>query len=258
MTGTGPLRALIVDDEAGARGYLRRLLGSHPEIVVEAEAETLDAAPAVVRNSRPDLIFLDIHLGPENGFELIERLDSVPGIVFVSAFADYAIRAFEVNALNYLLKPVRPDRLARALAPLLARDVGPPGRLAELPDLPALRFDDRVVLRGDRRQRVVRLVAFTHILAAGNYSEVGLRDGSLTLVRHPLQAWAEALPAAAFLRLDRSLIVALPAVQGVRRLSRDEGELWLLGHAAPVPLGRVALMQVARALATLPPKPHGA
>jgi two-component system LytT family response regulator len=109
------LRALIVDDERLARKELRSMLSERPEIIVEGEAETVAEAAELIRAEEPDIVFLDVHMHGESGFDLLDKVDVTFKVIFVTAFDAYAIRAFEVNALDYLLKPVNPERLARAV-----------------------------------------------------------------------------------------------------------------------------------------------
>ena len=110
------MKALIIDDERLARAELRRLLEKHPEVEIVGEARDAEEALSQIGRVEPELLFLDIQMPGANGFELLEQLDRVPLVIFTTAYDDYALKAFEVNALDYLLKPVAPDRLASALA----------------------------------------------------------------------------------------------------------------------------------------------
>jgi len=112
------MKALIVDDERLARTELARLLAVHPEIEIAGEARNGEEALELIGRLAPDLLFLDIQMPGMTGFELLEQLDDVPQVIFTTAYDQYAIHAFEVNALDYLLKPIAPNRLATALARL--------------------------------------------------------------------------------------------------------------------------------------------
>src|SRR5690606_31532679 len=109
------VRALIVDDERLARAVLRRELAAHPDVEVVAEADGVDAAVEILRRERIDLVFLDVQMPGGSGLELFDRIDTDARVIFVTAYDRYAVRAFDVHALDYLLKPVAPERLARAL-----------------------------------------------------------------------------------------------------------------------------------------------
>src|SRR5215831_3900925 len=115
------MTALIVDDERLARTEMARLLANHTEIEIVGEARNGEEAIDLVRRLDPDILFLDIQLPGMTGFELLERLEELPQVIFTTAYDQYAIHAFEVNALDYLLKPIAPNRLAAALAKLRPR-----------------------------------------------------------------------------------------------------------------------------------------
>ena len=110
------MKALVIDDERLARLELRRLLAAHPEVEIMGEARDGEEALALIAKLGPDLIFLDIQMPGMSGFDLLERLEDLPQVIFTTAYDEYALKAFEVNALDYLLKPVAPARLAAALA----------------------------------------------------------------------------------------------------------------------------------------------
>jgi len=110
-----PIRALVVDDERLARKDLIALLGAHDQVTVIGEADDVPSAVEAIRALNPDLIFLDIQMPGDSGFDLLEKMDVEAQVIFVTAYDEFAIRAFEVNALDYLLKPVNPERLAKAL-----------------------------------------------------------------------------------------------------------------------------------------------
>jgi two-component system, LytTR family, response regulator len=109
------LRTLIVEDSRLARAELRRLLDNHPEVEVVGEAANADEAELFIPDLQPDLLLLDIQMPGRNGFELLEALDSVPLVIFTTAYSEFAVQAFEKNALDYLVKPVQAERLAKAL-----------------------------------------------------------------------------------------------------------------------------------------------
>src|SRR5262245_20553887 len=110
------MRALIIDDERLARKELTTLLAKHPQVEIVGEAANADEAERLINELRPQLLFLDVEMPGRNGFELLEALDPAPQVVFVTAYDEHAIHAFQVNALDYLMKPVEPARLEAALA----------------------------------------------------------------------------------------------------------------------------------------------
>lgn len=198
-----PPTALIVDDEAPARRELSFLLKAHPHINVVAEAATLAEARAALQEHAPDLVFLDIHLMGENGFDLAPDIPSATRVIFVTADDTAALRAFRVNALHYLLKPISPAMLADAIDRLS------PLRLNEPPD------DERVLLRSSGARRFVHPSEIIVLEAVGAYTRVYLTDGTRPLVLRSLKSWHETLPPPAFLRIHRNAIVNLARVQSV-------------------------------------------
>lgn len=247
---TGPLRALLVDDERLARKYLRELLGEHPGVSVVGEAESVAAAAELARRLSPDVIFLDVQMPPGDGFELLPLLDPAPVIIFVTAHDAFAVRAFEVSATDYLLKPVAAARLATALARVRNQRQGP----ASVPEASASAhapgLDDTLILRDSGRLRRVRLRDIAALAAEGSYTRVHLADERSMLVLHRMDAWETLLPTPPFLRAERSLIVNMDRVSGINVRSRDEGVLHLVAEGSPaLPLGRVALARFRAALA---------
>jgi len=243
---TAPLRTLLVDDERLARKGLRSLLAAHSEITIVAEAATIAEAADQIARQPIDLIFLDVQMPPGVGFDLLPSLPSTPrpAIIFVTAHERYAVRAFEVEAFDYLLKPVAPDRLAAAIQRVLGRSSAPPFPLA--PSQPA----GAMLLLRDRRH--VRRIALTDIAAVeadGHYSRVYLANEPPMHIQRGIATWADQLPAPQFLRVDRSLIVNLARVHSLEVRSRDVAELTLVAGGNPLALGRAASARLRAALA---------
>ena len=186
------MTALIVDDERLARLELRRLLGAHPEVEIVGEARHGEEALELIPKLAPDLLFLDIQMPGMNGFELLERLEDVPQVIFTTAYDAYAIKAFEVSALDYLLKPVAPARLAAALAKV--RPASPRGRL------------EQVFIREGERCWIVHLPDVFLLETEGNYTRVCF-DNQRPLIRRSLNVLEEQLDAAMFFRAGRKQII---------------------------------------------------
>jgi len=194
------MNTLIVDDERLARVELRRLLAAHPSIAVVGEAADGPEALAAVAELRPDLLFLDIQMPGMTGFELLERIDDVPLVIFTTAYDAFAIKAFEVNALDYLLKPVAPDRLAAALE--------------RLPSLARRAPLEQVFVRDNERCWIVRLPEIFLLESDGNYTRVYFR-GERPLIRRSLNALEERLDSETFFRGNRSQIFNLKWIDTV-------------------------------------------
>ncbi|HEY1205448.1 MAG: LytTR family DNA-binding domain-containing protein [Bryobacteraceae bacterium] len=194
------MTALIVDDERLARLELRRLLAAHPEVEIVGEARGVEEALELIPKLAPDLIFLDIQMPGMTGFDLLERLEDVPQVIFTTAYDAYAIKAFEVNALDYLLKPIAPARLAAALA-----KVRPAPRLGRL---------ERVFVRDGDRCWIVHLPDILLLESEGNYTRVWFGN-ERPLIRRSLNALEEDLDATMFFRASRKQMINLKWIEKV-------------------------------------------
>jgi two-component system LytT family response regulator len=209
------ITALIVDDERLARVELRRLLSAHPEIEIAGEARNGEEALSMCADLHPAVLFLDIQMPGLSGFDVLEKIDDPPQVIFTTAYDQHAVRAFEVNALDYLLKPVAPDRLAAAIARLI-----PPAPRAHL---------DRIFVRDGERCWIVRLSDVVLLESEGNYTRLCF-EGNRPLVRRSLTALQQRLDPGTFFRANRSQIVNLswidavePAVHGGFRARLRDG-----------------------------------
>ncbi len=194
------MKALPIDDERLARLELRRLLAGHPEVEIAGEARGGEEALALIPKLAPDLIFLDIQMPGMSGFDLLERLEELPQVIFTTAYDEYALKAFEVNALDYLLKPVAPARLAAALARVRPRTE--PARL------------EQVFVRDGERCWIVRLPDIFLLESEGNYTRVYFAS-ERPLIRRSLNALEDQLDPAMFFRAGRKEIVNLKWIEKV-------------------------------------------
>ena len=221
------LRVLLVDDEPLARGKLRRLLADEAGIEIVGEAGSADEARALIERERPALVFLDIQMPGQDGFQLIESLprDLLPGVVFVTAYDQHAVRAFEVHALDYLLKPFDRERLRLALERAresLARADAQAGLDEQLKSmLTELRgeqpFLSRFVVRSVGRIVFVRAQDVDWIEAAGNY--VRLRIGKEShLLRETMSSLETRLDPKVFARIHRSTIVNIDRIKELNHI----------------------------------------
>jgi len=214
------IRALIVDDEAPARRKLARLLAAAEDVTVAGEAKDGVAAVEAIRRLRPDLVFLDIRMPGLDGFGVIEALGAaaMPMVVFVTAYDDYALKAFDVHALDYVLKPVSPRRFELALERVRQRLQRPPNdalarRLeALLRQADPSRYLERLLVEQDGRGVLLSVAEIDRVEAQRNYVRLHARSGCY-VVRRTIGALAERLDPARFLRLSRSEIVRLDAVK---------------------------------------------
>ena len=230
--------ALIIEDEATARADLRAKLAAHPDVTILAEAATLRSARPLLARPDYDLVFMDIQLVGGSAFDLVPDVRPGARIIFVTAYDNHALRAFEINALDYLLKPVSPARLAEALRRLAAAPTPAEEAAAELTPGPALRLDDTVYLRTGLRARFAPVADISLIAARDNYSEVHLADGARMFLRKSLKAWEDTLPATHFMRVHRTQIVNLARVTRYERDGDEHTRLFVAGVAEPVEASR--------------------
>ncbi|WP_428268307.1 LytR/AlgR family response regulator transcription factor [Haliangium sp.] len=216
------LSVLIVDDEAPARRKLRRLLEAEPDLVVAGEAADGDEAVAAIRSLAPDIVLLDVQMPKKDGFEVIAAVgvDAVPAVVFVTAYDQHALAAFEVEAVDYLLKPFAGPRLRKALARARTRVTAAPARiehelerlLARVAERESPAYLTRVLVEAGPNREVLLPVAEIDVLRAqGNYVELVTRERSYRC-RGPLSRLEERLDPEAFMRINRSELVRLAAV----------------------------------------------
>lgn len=233
------MKALIIDDEELAREELRRLLAAHPEIEIVGEVDEVPSARTRLEVPDYDLVLLDIQLAGGSGFDLVPHVAPSARIIFVTAHNEFAVRAFEVNALDYLLKPVSAKRLAasfaRLAAPAAASNAAPPPE----PDaaeraLGTLAPSDRVFLKNDRGARFVPLADLSSIVSCDNYTEVHVADGSRFLVRRSLKTWEAALPPEMFVRVHRQALVNLALIERIDGFDSETPTLQLRGVKQPV------------------------
>lgn len=238
------LPVMLVDDEAPARRALREALGEFPGITIVGEAASVGDATRLLPERQPALVLLDVNLPVRSGFELLPHLPPETQVIFVTAFDTYAVRAFEFNVIDYLLKPIAPDRLRLALERVrqARRTLGVETATE------SWTHREELVLQADGDVHVVAVADITFIKAVGNYTQVNLQGGKRVLVRRSMESWLEQLPHARFCRPHRSLIVNLRLMKGVVRRSRDLAELQFRGAAAPLPVGRRASLLLQRAL----------
>lgn len=222
-------KALIVDDERLARTKLRSLLAGFPQIEIAGEADSVFKAVELVKIVKPDVIFLDIQMPQANGFDLLEQIETAAKIIFVTAYDEYAIRAFEINALDYLLKPVNPERLAQAI-----------GRLSLANDTPEknLEYDDFLFINTGRQSKFIKVNSIKYISAADVYSEVFTADGAKFLLLKPLAKWEQTLPAKNFTRIHRSTIINLEYVEQVEKWFNRSYQIHLRGVGEPFVISR--------------------
>jgi len=205
------MRALIVDDERLARKELMKLLEEHPSIEIVGEAMNADEAFNMINELNPDLLFLDIQMPDKTGFQLLETLDAAPLVVFTTAYDEFALKAFEVNALDYLLKPIQAERLAETISKLAEKErARGGGRNGDK----KLGLTDQVFVKDGDRCWFVSLSNVRLFESGGNYIKVYF-DSNRPMIHKSLNALDEKLDERAFFRASRKHIINLSWVEGI-------------------------------------------
>jgi len=201
------ITAVIVDDEYWARENLFDLLSDYEQVKIIGQAASVSEARERINTLKPDAVFLDIQLKEGTGFDVLSGLDFIPRVVFVTAFDHFALRAFEINALDYLLKPIEPERLKESVQRLLAGTNNTSAMVGPSPS-GALTPDDQILLGLENSLVLVRVDSIVWIRAARNNTELVCAGQRATLKsRHCLKLWEERLKTLSFLRIDRSTII---------------------------------------------------
>lgn len=225
------MRAVVVEDSRLARNGLIRMLKEHPSVAVVGEAEHPEEARAVIATERPDLLFLDVHMPGESGFQLLESLDYTPRIIFTTAYADYAVQSFEHNTVDYLLKPISEERLAAAIAKLnVARGVPSDVERTEL----RLDINSRIFVKDNDHCHLVALKDIQYIESCKNYVRIFFTDNSpgdgrhisnSAFVKKSLNLVEKRLPPELFFRVSRQYVVNLNAIAGIDLSIQDGYDL---------------------------------
>lgn len=231
------MRAIIVDDEEIDRLNLKTLLEDHRDVEIAGEADSLESAVALIERDKPDAVFLDIHLGRHKGFKALETAKWRSQVVITTSHPHYAVKGFEIDAADYLLKPVMEDTLARAVARLRTRLAA-----AAKPVAGRLSPEDVQSFKVGDERHLVPVGQIQAIVGERIYTRVLVRDGREFLHNRPLREWRDVLPEKTFKALDRSTIVNLAEIQTVREGGDGSGQqIVFRGGLHKLSLGEVAM-----------------
>lgn len=227
------LRVILVDDEWLMREEMRMLLRDYPIIEIVGEADSVPAAVEVIQQTQPDVIFLDIQMPGETGFKLFERVKINCKVVFVTAYDAYAIKAFEVNAVDYILKPVKRERLNDTIQRLIAQNERLPGQHTN-----QFGMEDSLYLTVDDRYKFVKIRLIKCVLAEGNYSYIIDQCDKKGLVTKTLKEWEEILPEGDFVRIHRSTIVNVNSIMRIEQMKNYTNLVYIEGIEEPFEMSR--------------------
>jgi two-component system LytT family response regulator len=209
------IKAIIIDDERLARNELKKLLSEFPEIEVVAEAANANEGIEKIDSFAPELIFLDIQMPGKTGFDMLAEMDRTPNVIFTTAYDEYALKAFEVNALDYLLKPIEPKRLADAIQKLQSHEErDEPSAVPVNFNRSILQENDQVFVKDGERCWFVKLMDIRLFESVGNYAKVYFGQNK-PLILKSLNSLEERLDEKIFFRANRKHIVNLRLIEKV-------------------------------------------
>ncbi len=209
------IRLIIIDDERSSREELKRAIKKYPDLEITGEAKNADEAKKLIEALHPDLIFLDIQMPERSGFDLLESLEEVPEVIFITAFDQYAVRAFEVNALDYLMKPIREERFTRAVEKIRERIN------TKLSATGPVTADRQIFIKDGEKCHFVWLSNIYLIESFDNYSRLYFED-KMACLKRSLNQWEEILDPILFFRINRTQIINIQHIQQVNYLSKGK------------------------------------
>ncbi|MDX6188948.1 LytTR family DNA-binding domain-containing protein [Flavobacterium sp. Fl-318] len=214
------IKVIIVDDERSSREELKRALKIYEDFILIGEAENADDAKDLIETEMPDLIFLDIQMPEKSGFDLLESLDNAPAVLFTTAYNEYAVQAFEVNALDYLLKPIREERFAKAIEKIR-------NTIKQKSDLSnAVTSDQKIFIKDGEKRFFIQLDEIYLIESLENYTRLYFQ-GKKALQRRSLRQWEALLDETVFFRINRTKIINIKHILEVNQTSSGRLEVKL-------------------------------
>ncbi len=239
------IRSVVVDDVDIMRITLKRVLDGFPHIEIVGEASDYESARQVINDTKPDLVFLDIDLNGLTSIDLLNEITCNPKIIFITSHPDFAIKAFELNAVDYILKPISAERLKRAIDRVteISSEEANEGTVM---DESQERFkpDQIILLNFDSKLTFIKIQDINYIEAFGNYTKIYMNDGKLSITYNSIKNWDNRLPSDVFIQIHRSTIVNLLNVQKIEKWTNDTGRLFLKGVDKPFEISRSYFFQI--------------
>ncbi len=226
------IRVIVVDDERLARNDLKNMLNDLSNIDIVGEAEDVPSALNAINELKPDIVFLDIQMPGQSGFDLVEQVDFDGKIIFVTAFDEYALRAFEINALDYLMKPVAPERLKKSITRIHNESPAKPKGFN------LLKYSDRLFTTVGSKMQFLKIEDIVLIASYGDYTHVTTIGNKTGLITKTMKEWEERLPNKYFIRVHRNSIINTEYIEDVEKWFNYSYRLKLKGITEPVVISR--------------------
>ena len=232
------MKAIIIDDEPLARSIVKEYLQQHPEIELVQECNDGFEGLKAINQHQPDLIFLDIQMPKINGFEMLELIDNPPQVIFTTAFEEYAIKAFETHAVDYLLKPFSKDRFDKAIQKLITQQKNNTEKTKEVLEDAAKSpvQSNRVVLKDGGKIKIIPVSHIQYLEAADDYVKIHTSEGAF-LKKKTMQFFEDSLAAFHFVRVHRSYIINTQLITRIDAHEKDS-HLVLLSTGMRVPASK--------------------
>ena len=229
------MKTVIIDDEPLARSIIKEYLQPYTDIVLVEECSDGFAGLKAIQQHQPDLIFLDIQMPKINGFEMLELVDNPPSVIFTTAFEEYAIKAFDAHAADYLLKPFSKERFDKAMQKMLLQKNNMAQAIAATA-LQAPTQSNRIVVKDNGKIKIIPLQQVQYIEAADDYVKIFTQDGHF-LKKKTMQYFEESLPPQEFIRIHRSYIVNAQLITRITPYEKDS-HMALLTNGAQLPVSK--------------------
>jgi two-component system LytT family response regulator len=230
--------AIIIDDERLARLTLKKDLEKFPEVTILGEASGIATAKTLIEKTKPDLLFLDIQLTDGTGFDLLNQIEYSGKVIFVTAYDKYAFRAFEVNAIDYLLKPISLKRLKSAIDKLSNNGDQVQSTLIKL------NYDDRLMVMHRNSVNFIKINSISSICASREYSYIHTIDGKEYLTSNNISQWENRLPDQYFCRIHRSTIINFDYIVKISHNISGTGEVELKGSLQLYNISRIYFKKI--------------
>ncbi len=239
------MKAIIIDDEPLARSIIKEYLSGYPNINVAEECNDGFEGLKAIQQHQPELIFLDIQMPKINGFEMLELIDHPPMVIFTTAFEEYAIKAFDAHAADYLLKPFSKERFDKAIQKMLLQQTNlAPAVVNTALQTPA--SGNRIVVKDNGKIKIIPLAQVQYIEAADDYARIHTAEGNF-LKKKTMQYFEDTLPQQEFIRIHRSYIVNAQLITRITPYEKDS-HLALLVTGVQVPVSKAGYSKLKTAL----------
>jgi two-component system, LytTR family, response regulator len=229
------MKAIIIDDEPLARSIIREYLQSHPHITVAQECNDGFEGMKAIQEHQPDLIFLDIQMPKITGFEMLELIDEPPPVIFTTAFEEYAIKAFDAHAADYLLKPFSKERFDKAMQKMMLQQNNTAKAITDTA-LQTTVQSNRIVVKDNGKIKIIPLALVQYLEAADDYVKIHMSDG-VFLKKQTMQYFEDSLPGNEFIRVHRSCIINVQLISRIDPYEKDS-HLVLLTTGARLPVSK--------------------